>query len=74
MMRITEVLSDYHTSPEEERKVERLSKTVERDDVREILMDFFMTTYDLIRRNSRAQISLHNGGCSGHSFDASRAI
>ncbi|RVU47055.1 hypothetical protein [Rubrivivax rivuli] len=57
LMRLIEVFSDYHTSPEEERKVERYSRKVDREDVREVLTDFFMTTHSLIRRNSRAQIA-----------------
>lgn len=57
LMRIVEVFSDYHTSPEEERKVQRYSRNVDREDVREVLTDFFMTTYNLIRRNSKAQIA-----------------
>jgi hypothetical protein len=58
LMRIIELLSEYHTSPEEESKVQKLNRKVEREDVREVLADFFMTTYHLIRRNSKAQIAL----------------
>lgn len=58
LMRIVKLLSAYHTSPEEERKVQKLSRQVDREDVREVLSDFFMTTYHLIRRNSKAQIAL----------------
>lgn len=61
LMRVIELLSAYYTSPKEERKVQKLTRQVDRDDVREVLADFFMTTYDLIRRNSKAQILLVRG-------------
>jgi hypothetical protein len=64
LMRIIELLSEYHASPEEERKVKKLSRKVDREDVREVLADFFMTTHQLIRRNSKAQIAMVLGAAN----------
>ena len=58
IMRIVEMLSEYHTSKEEERRVKILTKKVDREDVRVLMVDFMKTTYDLISRNSRAQLTL----------------
>lgn len=60
VMRIVDMLVKYHTSPKEERDVQRLSKHIEQKDVALILVDYMATTYDLIKKNSRVQIFLLN--------------
>ena len=58
LTRIVEMLAEYHTSTEEERRVRVFTRTVDRQDVRDLLGEFFCTAYDMISRNSRAQISV----------------
>lgn len=53
-MRVIAMLADFHTSKDAE--VEVLSRSVHREDVREVLSDFMATAYDLLSRNARAQI------------------
>ena len=58
LMRIIEVITSYHTSPQEEKKFQRFRRRVDRDDVRLVLTDFFKTTHSLLLRNSRAQVAV----------------
>lgn len=58
IFRIVEVLANYHLSSKEERQVKKLSKKIDDNDVAKIVVEYMETTYDLINRNSRAQIFL----------------
>lgn len=58
MTRIVEMLAEYHLSADEERRVKMMRKHVDDKDVANIVVGYMNTTYDLINRNSRAQIYL----------------
>lgn len=61
MMRLVEILAEYHLSTEEERKVRQMSKRLDDKEVAAIVVGYMATTYELIRRNSRAQLALVRG-------------
>lgn len=56
LTRIVELLADYHTSSEEEKRVRVFSRRVDRQDMRDLLAEFLCTAYDMIKRNSKAQM------------------
>lgn len=56
--KIISLLIEYHTSPEEERKVRIIKKKVEHPEVLEIMAEFMEVTASLLERNSRTQIAL----------------
>ena len=58
IMRVVDLFVSYHTSPKEEQRVKLLSKRIEHKDVAQIVVDYMSVTYDLIKRNSRIQITL----------------
>lgn len=52
------LLIDYHTSPEEECKVEIIKKKLDHPEIIEIMAEFMDITGQLLERNSRMQIKL----------------
>lgn len=58
MMRIVEMFAEYHLSHEERLRVRMMSRRVDHKEVAKIVVGYMETTYELIRRNSRAQIAL----------------
>lgn len=56
--RIVSALVQFHMSSAEDFRMRGLSKRVSDKAVADIVMDYMSTTYELIRRNSRVQISL----------------
>lgn len=56
--KIISLLIQYHTSPEEERKVRIIQKKTEHPEVIEIMAEFMDVTVSLLKRNSKMQIKM----------------
>lgn len=52
------LLAEYHTSPEEERKVKIIKKKLDHPEIIEIMAEFMDITRQLLERNSKMQIRL----------------
>lgn len=57
--KIVRMLSDYHTSPEEMRRVRKISKKIDNPEVIKVLIDFMHTTGKLLKRNSRTEFFIY---------------
>jgi hypothetical protein len=58
--KIIAMFVEYHTSPEEERKVRMIKKKIKHIEVISIMAEFMDVTSQLLERNSRMQIKLLN--------------
>lgn len=56
LSRITRLIASYHMSSKEDRQVSILTKKVDHEDIKILMIDFLELTKCLLRRNSRAQI------------------
>ena len=56
IIRLVNLLIAYHTSPNEKQQFELLARRIEDPDIVRIMVQYMDTTYDLLRRNSRAQL------------------
>lgn len=54
--RIARVLSDFHTSQEEKRKIRVFEKNIQHKEVIAIVVDFMKITDELLSRNSKAEL------------------
>lgn len=58
IMRVINLLVEYHTSKDEESRVQKLSRDIDREDIKKIVVAYMTVTHSLIRRNSRVQMAL----------------